>query len=102
MVVFLQVEEEEEQEKEIFSPLQENLIKLMLARIFHKLVDHLIAAESYSQAELLCENILEIVDEIQDGSSDLLRFRCVCVCVCVCVDVCNACMHVNFCARNLE
>ena len=83
MLVFLQVEEEEEQEKEIFSPLQENLIKLMLAKIFHKLVDHLIAAESYSQAELLCENILEIVDEIQDGSSDLLRFRCVCVCVCV-------------------
>ncbi|XP_070206524.1 uncharacterized protein [Littorina saxatilis] len=67
-------EEEEPQGKMIFSPLQENLIKLMMAKIFHKLVNHLITAESYTQAELLCEYILEIVEDIQDDSSDLLRF----------------------------
>ncbi|KAK7478408.1 hypothetical protein BaRGS_00030333, partial [Batillaria attramentaria] len=65
---------EEEQEKEIYSPLQEKLIKLMMAKIHHKLVGHLMEAEAYTQAELLCENILEIVDEIQDGSEDMLRF----------------------------
>jgi hypothetical protein len=64
-----------ETEKALFSPLHENLVKLMLAKIYHKLVDHLIAAESYTQAELLCENILDVVEEIQDGSMDLLRFR---------------------------
>lgn len=64
----------EEREKEMFSPIQENLIKLMLAKIFHKLVEQLINAEAYTQAETLCENILEIIDDIQDGSSDMLHF----------------------------
>lgn len=65
---------EEEQEKEIFSPLQENLIRFMLAKIYHRLVDHLLKAEAYTQAEILCENILEIIDDIQDSSSEMMRF----------------------------
>lgn len=66
--------QQREQEKLLLSPLHENLIKLMLSKIYHKLVDHLISIESYTQAELLCENILKTVEEIQDGSTDLLRF----------------------------
>lgn len=67
-------DQEEEQDKKIFSPLPEKLIKLMMAKIFHNLVVHLMEAEAYVQAEILCENILEILDEIQDGSEDMLRF----------------------------
>lgn len=71
----LEGDEQVEQEKEIFSPLQEKMIKLMMAKIHHRLVGHLLEAEAYTQAELLCENILVVLDEIQDGSEDLMRFR---------------------------
>ncbi|KAK7009611.1 tetratricopeptide repeat protein 28 [Biomphalaria glabrata] len=61
-------------EKEKFSPLKENCLKLTIAKALQLVAHKLIQAESYSEAENLCEEILQIVEEIQDGTVKLLRF----------------------------
>ncbi|XP_067665194.1 uncharacterized protein [Haliotis asinina] len=60
--------------KDFVSPLQEQPIKLVIAKVFHKVVAKLLHEDEYQKAEMLCEEILQIVDDIQDGTVRLLRF----------------------------
>lgn len=61
-------------EKEKFSPLKENCLRLTVARSLQLVAHKLIQAEEYASAENLCEEVLQIIDEIQDGTVKLLRF----------------------------
>lgn len=61
-------------EKEIISPLHDHSIKLTLSKCYAKLADKLLTEEDYSKAEVIYEQVLEIVDEIQDGTAGMLRF----------------------------
>ncbi|KAK3579998.1 hypothetical protein CHS0354_025324 [Potamilus streckersoni] len=61
-------------EKEIISPLHEHSISLTLSRSFCKLADKLVQEEEYAKAEMVYEKILDVIDEIQDGTAGMLRF----------------------------
>ncbi|GFO04981.1 tetratricopeptide repeat protein 28 [Plakobranchus ocellatus] len=67
-------ETKKEQRKEIFTPLGEKFLRLTIAKSFQVVAQSLIEAEEYQQAENMCEEVLQIVDEIQDGTVKLLRF----------------------------
>ncbi|BFY97450.1 hypothetical protein BsWGS_00490 [Bradybaena similaris] len=72
--VDMEEETRKEKEKEKFSPLKENSLRLTVARAFQQVAHKLIQTEEYPTAENLCEEILQIIDEIQDGTVKLLRF----------------------------
>ncbi|XP_076105155.1 uncharacterized protein LOC143073469 isoform X1 [Mytilus galloprovincialis] len=61
-------------EKEVVSPLHDHSIKLTLTKCYAKLADKLMTEEDYANAEVIYEQVLEIVDEIQDGTAGMLRF----------------------------
>lgn len=61
-------------EKEIISPLHDHSIKLTLSKCYAKLADKLLTEEEYSKAEVIYEEVIEIIDEIQDGTAGMLRF----------------------------
>lgn len=61
-------------EKEVISPLHDHSIKLTLCKSYAKLADKLLTEEEHSKAEVIYEQILDIVDEIQDGTAGMLRF----------------------------
>ena len=63
-----------EEVKVLTSPLQERPIKLTIAKVFHKVVSRLLEENEFQKAELLTEEVLEIVDSIQDDSVRMLRF----------------------------
>lgn len=71
----VQAEESHFRDKEIVSPLHEHSIKLTLARSYCKLADKLLSEEDYSKAEGLYEQVLNIINEIQDGTAGMLRFN---------------------------
>ena len=62
-------------EKEIISPLHEHSIKFTLAKSYSKLAEKLVAEEEYAKCEVLLEQVLNIVDEIQDGTAGMLKFN---------------------------
>ena len=70
----IQEEKPKEKRKEIFTPLSEKFLRLTIAKSFQVVAQSLIEAEEYQQAENMCEEVLQIVDEIQDGTVKLLRF----------------------------
>lgn len=61
--------------KERFSPLTEKSLRLTVAQGFQNVAQKLIAKEEYGKAENLYEDILEILEDIQDGTVKLLRFN---------------------------
>ncbi|XP_041371338.1 uncharacterized protein LOC121384811 [Gigantopelta aegis] len=60
--------------KVLTSPVLERPIKLTIAKVFHKVVSRLLEENEFQKAELLTEEVLEIVDNIQDGTVRMLRF----------------------------
>ncbi|XP_059179318.1 uncharacterized protein LOC131958349 isoform X2 [Physella acuta] len=73
-VIEISGHEKRKKEKEKFSPLKENCLRLTIARALQLVVQKLIQVGELSNAENLCEEILQIIEEIQDGTVKMLRF----------------------------
>ncbi|KAK6180467.1 hypothetical protein SNE40_012615 [Patella caerulea] len=70
----LEDDDKDTKEKEIVSVLGEKPVKLTIAKVFHQVVGKLIKDEEYTKSELLCEEILQIIEDIMDGTVRMLRF----------------------------
>ncbi|XP_050399997.1 uncharacterized protein LOC126817240 isoform X2 [Patella vulgata] len=70
----LEDDDQDTKEKEIVSVLSEKPVKLTIAKVFHQVVGKLIKDKEYTKSELLCEEILQIIEDIMDGTVRMLRF----------------------------
>nr|XP_022329900.1 uncharacterized protein LOC111128537 isoform X2 [Crassostrea virginica] len=66
--------ENEGKEKEIISPLHENSIKHTIAKSYARLAEKLLSEGDLDKAEVLFEQVLNIIEEIHDGTAGMLRF----------------------------
>ncbi|XP_005111554.2 uncharacterized protein LOC101849810 [Aplysia californica] len=67
--------EKEEEEKEKMSPLEEKELRLTVAKAYLVVVQKLMEGEELGTAETLAEEVLQIVEDIQDGTVKILRFH---------------------------
>ncbi|XP_061168795.1 uncharacterized protein LOC133178039 [Saccostrea echinata] len=66
--------ENEVKEKEIISPLHEHSIKHTLAKSYARLAEKMLSEGDLDKAEVLFEQVLNIIEEIHDGTAGMLRF----------------------------
>lgn len=66
--------ENEGKEKEIISPLHEHSIKHTLAKSYSRLAEKMLSEGELDKAEVLFEQVLNIIEEIHDGTAGMLRF----------------------------